>query len=488
MNLTKTRLIDEFQTPPVAWKIQEAVEGEKSRVDGVNILARVVGPAFLIDGISRNNRMYKEETWDKGIAKVQERLESGGLLGTCGHDQEIDEKAILEGKVTHVVSKIWKEGKVGMCEFLVLGTDAGHNINKLLRAGVKLPVSSRAYGTYSGKGDMGEDIIDPDTFLLETWDWVLNPGVGAAVPNLVENKDQPKQDEPTPPETATPDAISEELTMTLERITEEKIALQGKVAEILEENKSLTASATSLTERVKELTTYGKSYQTRVGTLKEVKEITEHISKWLYIDFWKEVAKELNVFGQNNSTLAATTKSLMGVAEAYVPLGTPKKIQEEAKLLAQYKEYGTIQECQAASKLLEAYIKVGKPKEIIEKLNRIAAKEQADATARRADEALKISKKFGQPVAFVEKLLTKFSAKEVIDQFKSATSPKTAAMTERYKVPATAVKPGTKVVVAPAAQAGSGIAGRVFEKLSENMEKTQAAHARAMAEDASRRA
>ena len=154
------------------------------------VIGKVVGQFFVPDGYSRNERWYPRKLWERALVskEVQERLSSRRMIGTIGHFTPIDDKAIAEGKISHIVTKLWIDEKGrGMGEAEILNTPAGHVLKTLLEAGVKLYVSSRGYGSFKGNDPTGKyPALDPDTYILETFDFVYDPGFLQAKPELVE--------------------------------------------------------------------------------------------------------------------------------------------------------------------------------------------------------------------------------------------------------------------------------------------------------------
>lgn len=186
---------DSFALPDYdysAWELFEASTDPTGIVDGVNVLARAVGPAGVLDGKSQNSRYYEARLWRRVIKEAQETINRGQMLGTVGHGTPLDDSAIQEGKISHRISKAWidENKKVVMAEFLILNTPAGRNLNAMLRGGVQMPCSSRGYGKYSGQMEDGTRIVDSDSYKLEGWDWVRVPGIPSAIPKLVESKDK----------------------------------------------------------------------------------------------------------------------------------------------------------------------------------------------------------------------------------------------------------------------------------------------------------
>lgn len=151
------------------WEIAESDIGNPGIVDGVSILGRAVGPFFVIDGKSQNNRFYERRLWERVIKEAQSTIQKGAMLCTIGHGQTLDDAALLDGKISHRISKLWidENKKVGMGEMLILNTPAGRTLNTYLRSGCELPVSSRGYGKYSSTMEDGTRIVDSDTYKLE---------------------------------------------------------------------------------------------------------------------------------------------------------------------------------------------------------------------------------------------------------------------------------------------------------------------------------
>jgi hypothetical protein len=152
----RDRLTFDFVTGPVwaQWQVFEASDEDRALVDGYNLLFRARGPAFLVEHSSLNHRYYTRKLWDHAISENAEVVTHGKMLGTIGHEQPIDDKALLEGKISHRVSKLWidensripghPDARIGCIEILGLNTPAGLVLNGYLRGGVELPVSSRA--------------------------------------------------------------------------------------------------------------------------------------------------------------------------------------------------------------------------------------------------------------------------------------------------------------------------------------------------------
>lgn len=157
-------------------------------VDGVNVLAKVSGPAFFPDTTSRNLVHYSKEAWENAIADeaFQKRLANRQVLGTIGHDLELDDTAVRSGNFSHIVTKIWiDENNIGQAEYLILNTPPGRVLNTILRAKSKIYVSTKANGEFE-KVDEGVKYVNPNVFFLERIDFVLDPGYLQTNPQLLE--------------------------------------------------------------------------------------------------------------------------------------------------------------------------------------------------------------------------------------------------------------------------------------------------------------
>lgn len=171
------------------------------------IIAVVTGTHFVPGGLSRNKRYYPEDMtygrlWSEQLSKpwVTERLANNTMYGTIGHDTEITEKELREGKVSHFTKMLKiiptgdpKKPYKGYAESYILNTPAGNLLKTYLESS-KLFVSSRADGdflpgaTYKVAEDGSEvPVLDPAKFRLERFDFVLNPGFFDAHPTLKED-------------------------------------------------------------------------------------------------------------------------------------------------------------------------------------------------------------------------------------------------------------------------------------------------------------
>lgn len=279
-------------------KINESMQSEVNASKGA-ILAIVKGPHFVPNGISRNHRNYKD-VWEKaGLdEEVQRKLRDNQMFGTIGHDVELTDKEIRERLYSHITRNInWETGEA---ESVIYNTPVGESLLTLLRAGTKLYVSSRADGEYKGKDEDGNDIMDPDTYKLERFDFVTDPGFLEAHPALVTESLQ-KDEEKVKEDVA-------QSLLTVARDTKAVLSLpmgaggngQFLVESVDGDNVELSNIDTGLSEHC---------------TLGDFTDVTGDIQRSIKESF-EGLQKELNDANESLKTLRFANKQ--GLNEAYV--------------------------------------------------------------------------------------------------------------------------------------------------------------------------
>lgn len=395
--MEKELLVDTFNVKVESnWNINEA--SEDSVVDGVSVLGRVSGPFFVTNASTENNRFYPKSLWENVISRKNELISNGLMFGTIGHKQPLDDQAILEGKASHRVSKLWidEDGK-GFGEILILNTPSGRVLNTIIRSGAKFPVSSRGYGEYKGKTSEGKRIVNPDTYDLVGFDFVRIPGVTTAIPQLVENSND---DENLTTEFAVGeeiDTMSDHLAKVIENLTEEKTQLRIKLDQVLDTNRQLTEKLTkieeenpraamdSMREALHEAEKIAIEYR-MLGTPEEISEafnaIESHVSKTKLMteSSNSEITEELNKYRGYGSVEEVETaiNGAIDLLSMYEKLGSPQglesQLNETNTLLESYKELGTPEEINRALSILEEFsTEVGSLGDTVEALDKSAA-------------------------------------------------------------------------------------------------------------------
>jgi len=171
-------------------KIMESVQ--KARKTMNNVLGVIEGVYFVPNGYSRNRRFYPKELWEEVLKKVVPTLDKRAMVGTLEHPTS--EEAAHPKNASHVVKKLYigKDGK-GYGKSYILNTPMGSLVYVLGSARdeegnpiVPLYMSSRGLGKLSGYTRDGHEIVDPKSYILESFDVVLDPGFVDAKPYLSE--------------------------------------------------------------------------------------------------------------------------------------------------------------------------------------------------------------------------------------------------------------------------------------------------------------
>ena len=148
-------------------------ESERKRVanDGAVYLVGVCQRAGTKNG---NGRIYKKETLQREVENYQKAIRERRSLGELDHP---DDSVINLKNAAHLVSKMWWDGDNVMGKIEVLDTPSGRILKDLIKAGVKLGISSRGLGTV--KESQGYVMVEDD-FQLICFDIVSEPSTPGA--------------------------------------------------------------------------------------------------------------------------------------------------------------------------------------------------------------------------------------------------------------------------------------------------------------------
>jgi hypothetical protein len=131
-----------------------------------------------------NGRIYPTQLLEREVQKLQPLLSERRLCGELDHPND---EVVHLSNVSHIITDLKMEGKslIGEAEFL--DTPSGRILQELVKAGVRIGISSRATG--SVEHDMKEDAyMVQDNLRMITWDMVADPSCQNAFPSLVEHK------------------------------------------------------------------------------------------------------------------------------------------------------------------------------------------------------------------------------------------------------------------------------------------------------------
>ena len=147
-------------------------ESERKRVaDGAVYLVGVCQKAGTKNG---NGRIYKQETLQREVENYQKAIKERRSLGELDHP---DDSVINLKNASHLIAKMWWDGENVMGKIEVLGTPSGRILKDLVKAGVKLGISSRGLGTV--KESQGYTMVEDD-FQLICFDIVSEPSTPGA--------------------------------------------------------------------------------------------------------------------------------------------------------------------------------------------------------------------------------------------------------------------------------------------------------------------
>jgi len=388
------------------------LESSTGEVDGVSVLGKLKGQFFFPNGVSRNNRFYSKSLWEKQLSKseVKTRVVERRMFGTIGHEQPIDDNALLNGKLSHIVTNLYidDQGR-GIGEALILNTDAGRILNSVIRAKGKLYVSSRAQGSFSDKKTNGIPEVDENSYRLSTFDIVIEPGFLDAHPTLAENFNKIFENE------------EERDTMQVnETLIRENQSLQSSVAAISEAKKAAEDKVKALEDQL-------------AASNKEVAEAAQKakaLEQYQEIGTVEEIQTVMKIAKEKTEEFKSANETFKLKLEVYEDLGTPAQIQEVfAKAETNFEQ-------------LKEFQKLGS----LEQINKVMDFAESILDSRDQekvkDEVASLAKELGVSAPIVEKLYGKMSVEEIkefvggiktVSEWKPAKTPKTSEVSEKVE-------------------------------------------------------
>ncbi len=126
---------------------------------------------------NQNGRVYPKEILMREVKQYSEvQIAENRALGELDHPES---SVVNLQNVSHNIKKVWWKGDDVMGTVEVLGTPAGNILKELLKAGVKLGISSRGLGSVKQLSEDGTMEVQSD-FELVCWDFVSNPSTHGA--------------------------------------------------------------------------------------------------------------------------------------------------------------------------------------------------------------------------------------------------------------------------------------------------------------------
>ena len=143
-------------------------EREKREMD--NGVLYLSGRIQTADKKNGNGRSYPFKVLKREIDNYKKIVQDNRACGELDHPHD---SVINLKNVSHIVTDCWWEGKDVMGKIKVLDTPSGRILKDLIKAGVKLGISSRGLG--SVKESMGGSIVVQEDFELICFDIVSEP-------------------------------------------------------------------------------------------------------------------------------------------------------------------------------------------------------------------------------------------------------------------------------------------------------------------------
>lgn len=127
------------------------------------------------EAINKNKRMYPYDVLDENVSVLQEAIKERRLIGELDHP---DNSVVHYANASHLVTRLWWDGKTLMGEGEILSTPSGHVLHCLLNDGVRIGISSRGVG----QGSTNEDgiLVIGEGYKLITFDAVADPSTFSA--------------------------------------------------------------------------------------------------------------------------------------------------------------------------------------------------------------------------------------------------------------------------------------------------------------------
>jgi hypothetical protein len=167
--MAKELLIDytTFQITPQMIKESEEANGGRVIVQGV--LQRSGAK-------NQNGRVYPKDILAREVENYKKvQIAERRALGELDHPES---SVVNLQNVSHNVQDVWWKGDDVVGKVEILGTPSGNILKELLKAGIKLGISSRGLGSVKSIGE--NTVAVEDDFELICWDFVSNPSTHGA--------------------------------------------------------------------------------------------------------------------------------------------------------------------------------------------------------------------------------------------------------------------------------------------------------------------
>lgn len=392
-----------------------------SAIDGTDIIGMVEGQFFQPDGMSRNKRWYSRKLWENALASadVKNRLLNRTMYGEIGHsDGPVTDMTLRDGNVSHIISDLWIDEKGrGMGRAYIIDTPKGRLLKTYLGAKSKLKVSTRGEGVYlDGEYHDGCPVIDPDTYELQTVDFVLNPGFLETSAKLTTQREEftPETKQVNENKTkegenkmtldmdkyvqkleakiealeAKNESLSEELKSKEKALLESQFVESAEIKKINEQYapfKKMGVSAKSLNETLKKAqTSLQKANTQNVKLTEELQAYKDKCGSIEQVDEALRMSeKALNTIAEYQELGSVEDlKQLMAKSEALLP-----KLQE-LSVLSEYKQLGSVSELKTLIEKCEASLPKLKEITVLEEYKKLGSVEDIKTLSQKCESML----------------------------------------------------------------------------------------------------
>lgn len=157
------------------------------------------------DATNQNGRDYPMEILRRESEKYKKVfIAEKRALGELDHPES---SVVNLQNVSHNILDLWWDGKDLIGKIEILGTPSGNIAKELLKAGIRLGISSRGMGSVKSIGEGKVEV--QDDFEIVCWDLVSNPSTqGAFMNNLNESVNTKKDNKYNKVSTLISDIIS----------------------------------------------------------------------------------------------------------------------------------------------------------------------------------------------------------------------------------------------------------------------------------------
>ena len=178
MTITHLKLISENIEYDTDYLIEESENGKKNY--------KIKGIFMQADIKNRNGRIYPMEILSKEVNRYNKQyINEKRAFGELGHP---DGPTVNLERASHMITKLYPDGKNFIGEAKVLSTPMGKIVENLLDDGAKLGVSSRGMGSLAQKN--GANYVNGDFYLATAADIVADPSApNAFVQGIMEGKE-----------------------------------------------------------------------------------------------------------------------------------------------------------------------------------------------------------------------------------------------------------------------------------------------------------